>query len=345
MIGFACYRSNMEQALQTARLLREHLSTPIVAGGFGPTFHTEEFLRSGFDIVVRGEGEATVRELVRHFTTGEPLVRAILGISFVQHQKVVHNPSRPPIEDLDSLPFPAHDTLALTLDRKSLVHIQSSRGCQANCTFCSIVAFERLASTTTWRQRSLHSFVDELQALSHSGARYLKVIDDSLVEPPRDEEWCAALADEIQRRGLTLELRGSIRADRVSPAIVAHLKRAGFFSFSCGIENFAPTALKRMAKRASLQQNLAALDTFRQHDIYVQAGHILFDHHTTVDELEENWRRMTEYVWTISKGVFTEMYAAAGTNFTRSMERRGLLAKGPEETGTAGLGNAHLSYR
>jgi len=330
----------MEQALLTARLVREQLRVPILAGGFGPTFHAEDFLKSGFDVVVRGEGEVTLLELVRHFTTGTPTLGAIQGISFMHGSEIIHNRSRSPITNLDTLPLPAHDTLALTFARKSLVHIQSSRGCQASCTFCSIVAFERLASSITWRQRSLVGFVDELEALFEHGVRHVKVIDDSLIEPPRDEEWCAGLADEMERRGLPLELRGSIRADRATPEVVAHLKRAGFFSFSCGIENFAPTALKRMAKRATLEQNLTALDSFFRHKIYVQAGHILFDHYTTIDELEANWQLMGDYEWTISKGVFSEMYAAAGTNFTRSMERRGLLVDGSTAKGTAGLGNA-----
>lgn len=106
---------------------------------------------------------------------------------------------------------------------------------------------------------------------------------------------------------------------------MSELARAGFFSFSCGIENFSATALRRMAKRADPAQNRRALDIFRSHGIYVQAGHILFDDRTSLEELEENHSGMREYQWTISKGIFTEMYAAAGTNFTRRLNRRGAL--------------------
>jgi hypothetical protein len=87
-------------------------------------------------------------------------------------------------------------------------------------------------------------------------------------------------------------------------------------------------------------ENLAALAAFHRAGIIVQAGHILFDHATTWDELEANWRQMRRHVWTVSKGVFTEMYAAAGTPFTRTLGRAGLLAAGPAAVGTVGLGNA-----
>ncbi|MGH4013692.1 MAG: B12-binding domain-containing radical SAM protein [Pseudonocardiaceae bacterium] len=341
LVGFACYRSNMDAALSTAAAVRARSpNIPVIAGGFGPSFHAEDFLAAGFDVVVRGEGERTVVELAGHYATGVPGLEEILGISYRSAEGVVHRGARPLVGDLDTLPLPARDTLDLTMARRSPVHVQTSRGCQASCTFCSIVAFERLGGGPTWRQRSIPGFVDELVQLTECGVKHVKVIDDSLLEPPRCLDWCAELADEIQRRGVHLALRGQIRADRVDGAVLTELRRAGFWSFSCGIENFSATALRRMAKRASAEQNITALEAFRRAGMYVQAGHILFDHATTVDELEENWAGMAQFSWTISKGVFTEMYAAAGTAFTRTLARTGRLASGPATAGTAGLGNA-----
>ncbi|WP_198043039.1 MULTISPECIES: B12-binding domain-containing radical SAM protein [Actinoalloteichus] len=340
-VGFACYRSNMDSAVTTAALVRSGMpDVPIVAGGFGPSFHTGDFLAAGFDVVVRGEGELTVVELARFYRDGTPVLDSILGISFRAGDGVVHRPARPLIADLDTVPMPARDTLGLTLARRSPVHVQTSRGCQASCTFCSIVAFERLGGGPTWRQRSISGVVDELAALAARGVEHVKVIDDSLLEPPRDLSWCSALADEIARRGVRVALRGQIRADRVDDAVLAELRRAGFWSFACGIENFSPTALRRMAKRSRVENNVAALEAFRLAGMYVQAGHILFDHATTTGELEENWAGMARFSWTISKGVFTEMYAAAGTAYTRALARTGRLEAGPAAAGTAGLGNA-----
>ncbi|MFI0773150.1 B12-binding domain-containing radical SAM protein [Streptomyces sp. NPDC021212] len=327
LVGFACYRSNMDRAIETMhRLSRAGADVLTVAGGYGPTFHADDFLEAGFDAVVRGEGEVPLRLLADHLRDGTPALDQIPGLSHRSAGGTVrHSPTPAPKLTLDELPHPARDTLHLTLARRSMVHIQTARGCQASCTFCSIVAFERVGGGATWRQRSVPDVVDELEALWQRGATHFKVIDDSLLEPPRDAAWSTELADEIARRGIKPRMRGSIRADRVTEKAIAELARAGFFSFSCGIENFAQSALRRMAKRADVEQNRRALDIFRAHGIYVQAGHILFDDQTSLEELEENYHGMREYSWTISKGIFTEMYAAAGTNFTRRLGRQGAL--------------------
>lgn len=334
-VGFSCYRSNMERTMEVASILRgSGLDVPIVVGGYGPTFHADEFLSAGFDIVVRGEGEETIVELLKYFEHGTTDLSEIKGISYVKDGEFVHNDMRPLKLDIDNITFPSRDTLGLAVKRRSPVHITSARGCQAHCVFCSIVSFQRLSEGPQWRQRSIKNFVDELGMLNKQGVKFFKVIDDSFIEPPRDAQWCKELADEIRSRGLDVKLRGSIRADRVSEDIVKELKRAGFFAFSCGIENGSQSALKRMGKSAKLEDNLKALTIFEKHGIYVQAGHILFDHGTTIDELEENYQFLLAYKWTILKGIFTEMYAADGTPFTKLLENKSMLA--PDKNG---LGN------
>lgn len=334
-LGFSCYRSNMERTMEVANLLRQSgLDIPLVVGGYGPTFESEEFLKAGFDIVVRGEAEETILDLFSYFTNGAPDLPEIQGISYMDDDKVRHNPLRPLNLDIDKIPFPGRDTMGLTISRKSAVHITSARGCQAHCVFCSIVAFQRLSEGPQWRQRSIKNFVDELDLLNKEGAKYFKVIDDSFIEPPRDEAWCKSLADEIESRGLKIRLRSSIRADRVTDGVIRELKRAGFFAFSCGIENGSNSALKRMGKSATVEQNVQALEIFKKYGIYVQAGHILFDHGTTISELEENYDFMRKYIWTVSKGTFTEMYAADGTPFTRLLSNKRLLKEDEK-----GLGN------
>lgn len=325
-LGFSCYRSNMERTMEVASLVRQGgLDVPLVVGGYGPTFDPEVFLRAGFDIVVRGEAEETVLELNSYLTKGIPDLPEIKGISYMHSGDIKHNLSRPLKLDIDEIPFPSRDTMDLAIKRRSAVHIASARGCDGHCLFCSILAFQKLSKGPQWRQRSITNFVDELETLNKSGVRYFKVIDDSFIELPRDEAWCKSLADKVQEKGLDVRLRGSIRADRVTDGVIKELKRAGFFAFSCGIENASDFALKRMGKSASAEQNGKALDIFKKHGIYVQAGYILFDHGTTMTELEVNYRFMREYAWTISKGTFTEMYAADGTSFTRLLSNKGFL--------------------
>lgn len=325
-IGFSCYRSNMSHAVEIIKLLNvKGVKVPFIAGGYGPTFYPEEFLKAGFDFVARGEAEETILELTEYFIKQNKNIESIEGICYIKGDKFIQTPARSLVKNIDLLPFPSRDTLHLAISRKSPVNILSSRGCQAHCIFCSIVAFQKLSKGKNWRGRTITNFVDELESLYHMGARYFKIIDDSFIEPPRDEAWCKLLSEEINQRMLNVRIRASIRADRVNFGIISHLKKAGFFSFSCGIENGSPTALKRMGKPASIEENRSALDILHEHGIYVQAGFILFDPFTTIEELEENYLFMKKYNYIISKGIFTEMYAAEGTPFNTLLNKKGLV--------------------
>jgi len=322
-VGFSCYRTNMARAMETVSLLRiSGCSVPFVAGGYGPTFESDAFLEAGFDIVAVGEAELSSVMLSQHLSVGVPSLDEIPGLVFARNGQLIRTGAPRPYLNLDDLETPARDTIRFTIARKSAVHVETARGCKAGCIFCSIVAFARSTGAPRWRQKSISRIVDELEEVANEGATVVKIIDDSLVEPPRDEEWAAMLADAIEHRGIKLLLRGSIRADRVTDSLLGHLKRAGFVSFSCGIENYSSSALRRMAKSATVAENLNALAAFRKHGLFVQAGHILFDPGTTMTELRENLQLMREHSWTISKGIFTEMYAAAGTAFTRQLAKR-----------------------
>jgi anaerobic magnesium-protoporphyrin IX monomethyl ester cyclase len=338
-LGISAYRSNMAPAIETLSILRSKgFSAPIIAGGYGPTFHADEFLNSGFDLVVRGEGERPVVEIADNLSQGRSCAD-VMGVSVNLDGTTVHNPPASLILNFEKLPAASRDTLPTVLKRKSAPLVESSRGCKAACLFCSIVAFARLASGPNWRERSVSQFVGELAELQRRGATTVKIVDDSFLEPPRDLDWVSSLADEIETRGVKLRLRASVRADRITQSIATELRRAGVFSVSCGIENFSDTALFRMRKQARLSNNLRALEAFRANGIAVQAGHILFDPGTTMDELLENLHWMKAFPWLISKGVFTEMYAAQGTPITTLLERRKQISPGD-----AGLGNRKYEF-
>jgi anaerobic magnesium-protoporphyrin IX monomethyl ester cyclase len=326
-VGISAYTSNMQDAILTVKLLRKKgLDIPTIAGGYGPTFYPVEFLTSGFNFVVRGEADAVLPSLCEYLLSGTPSISCIAGVSYKDDNGAIcHNPSAPVTDNLDALPFPARDTIHSTIRQNNPVNILSSKGCLGRCAFCSIHTFQNLASGPRWRQRSILNFVDEVEYLSITyGVFQFKVVDDSIIEPPRGEAWCKELADEFVRRNLSVQLRGSIRANRVTDGVVRELRRAGFFCCACGIENFSPTALKRMNKGATVRDNIAALEVFRSHNMYVDAGSILFDDSTTLRELHENYEHMRQYMWIIGK-IFTEMYAAQSTPFTNRLNHNNLL--------------------
>lgn len=131
--------------------------------------------------------------------------------------------------------------------------------------------------------------------------------------------------EEIERRNIKVKLRGQIRADKVTDSIFYNLKRAGFFSFACGIENESQRALTRMNKKAIVEDNKRTLELFKKHGYIVQMGYILFDKETTYQELVENYQFMLDYDFAVTKGIFSEMFSAEGTALNTRLRKENKL--------------------
>jgi len=326
VICMSCYRSNLQRAMELlCKIKQRYKDIPVICGGYGPTFHDQDFIDAGFDLAVRGEAEHIICQLIDRILSKNSL-STIHGITYKQNGIVVRTPVSKPITDLDLIPFPDRDEIRTTIKLKNPVHVCTSRGCRAHCSFCSIAAFNQfLPIKDRWRYRSIENIVDELQWLhSKFGVTHIKFVDDSFIEPPRDEFWAIRFADAIINKGIHIRFRTQVRADRLTIETVANLKRAGWFSTSVGIENAAASALRRMGKVADQNDNIRSLKWLQQAGIYVQMGMILFDYATTIEELRENYMFLKSQEWIVTKGIFTEMFAAEGTDITTKLRQKGV---------------------
>jgi hypothetical protein len=100
-------------------------------------------LQEGIDVVVRGEGEQTIGELLRCFRSGEGL-SAVRGIAYLDAGRVVCTPDRPPLADFDALPIP--DFSVVRYARLKIFPVSGVRGCGMNCEFCAVKGRPRRAS-------------------------------------------------------------------------------------------------------------------------------------------------------------------------------------------------------
>ena len=332
-VGLSSYMLNTTPTIELIKKLKKYNENiKIVCGGFGPTFYPNQYLMSQADFIIRGEGEKAICDLANSISQNkEP--NDIANIGYIKNNQIVLNEMGHLINNLDFLPFPSRDNIELVKKRKSSVNMITSRGCSGNCDFCSVISFFRLANGKIWRTRSIKNIVDEIEELYKNGVTHIKMVDDSFVDGIRDEMWCKEFADEIEKRGIKVKLRGQIRADKVTDLILKDLKRAGFFSFACGIENGSQKALTRMNKFATLNDNIKALELFKKHNYIVQMGYILFDKETSFNELIENYEFMSKYDFTLTKGIFSEMYSTEGTKLNDKLKSDNKLNESNFENG------------
>ena len=221
-----------------------------VAGGPEANVDVQGYLNAGYDIVVNGEGEITMGELVREAGGGRDWAR-VDGISYQSNidKKYLTTQLRPRNLDLDSLPLPARHLVDIERYRKAwmkkhgffTLNVLASRGCPFDCGFCSRPVFGRKYSA-----RSVENVLEELKEIKkkHSPDR-VRFVDDNLLLHPK---WMRALCDRLASEDLDLEFECLSRVSVMDRDLVKAMRKAGFRRVFLGVESGSPRVLKRMCK-------------------------------------------------------------------------------------------------
>ena len=278
--------------LELAAELRNALpEAHITTGGHFATFAAADLLRdyAALDSVVRGEGELTLLELVRRLDSPETW-HTILGFSFRRDGRVVENPPRPLIADLDSLPFPARDTPPQHHLGIGFSPIVGSRGCFRDCAFCSIHSFYGASQGPLQRFRSVPNLVDEMDMLYHNyGVRFFVFNDDEwFPSGPARLARTAALERELRQRKLDLIMSIKCRADDVVEDLFRRLMDMGVVRAYVGVESGSDHSLRTLNKRTTVAQNRQALEVLHRVGMLADFGLIFFDPDSTVEDVRAN---------------------------------------------------------
>ena len=211
-------------------------STPLVVGGYKATVEVEELFRAvpKIDIIIRGEGEETIKEILK----GVPLEK-ILGISYRTNQGIIHNANRP-LPDVDVIGSPDRalrrnkyymringvDLAGFTFDS-----VLSARGCPFNCKFCTF-NLNPLGQKRDYAARSVESVVKEIEGVSASTILFND--DNFFTDIKRSEEICdLIIARKIKKRFLA-QARIEIAKH---PRLLDKMVKAGFKMLFMGIES------------------------------------------------------------------------------------------------------------
>lgn len=276
IVGITVSTYTVPLALKAAKLMKyNNPNTYVVLGGVHPTFMYNQILAEcpEVDVIVIGEGEITMLELVKALNSDKKNVdfKNIRGLAFRIGRKIVRTQPRPLINDLDALPFPARHLIPMHRYREmeDSTTIITSRGCTFGCVFCS--------STSFWqrklRMRSAKNVVDELEEVV---VKYrfpiINFADDVFTySRKRTIEIC----DEIKSRGLDVEWECSAHVNTLSKELLIKMKKSGCRAIFLGVESGCQKTLNIIGKQLSIEKIEKVAKLFKELGIKAKFSFIL----------------------------------------------------------------------
>lgn len=259
-VGISSTIGSISSALDISSLIREYSpKTRIIFGGPHPTAIYEKLIPKYADIVVLGEGEDTIVELMQ-----EKDFSKIRGIAYWDGSLRV-NPRRPFIEDLDRLGHPAWRLYDLKRYRYASARIPfamitTSRGCPYNCIYCS-----KFVHGYKTRLRSLESVLDEIDYLKYGlRTREIRIMDDNFVfSTERVKQFCEMIIDK-DYKNLRFALSNGIRADIAVPEMFELLAKAGFYSVDLGIDSGSQEIQNNTGRGVNLEMAKETIEILRR---------------------------------------------------------------------------------
>ena len=214
----------------------------VILGGPGPTSVAGTLIKNFpfIDIIVKGEGEYTILDLMRRLKKKEKL-DGVKGIVFKKKDgSIKETPLRKRIENLDKLPFPAY--YKLNPKDYQRINIITSRGCPFKCTFCDVAPF--------WQYRNISRSIDNVikeihyfQDIFHF-KRFGFSDDNFVLNRKRVLEFC----DKFKESGINAQWSAYGRVNLMDDILMEKMSKAGCYGIFFGVESGSNRVLKKIKK-------------------------------------------------------------------------------------------------
>jgi anaerobic magnesium-protoporphyrin IX monomethyl ester cyclase len=299
----------------------------VIVGGPEPGAYAQEFLTSGAEFVVFGEGEATMQELLTALRDGSDKYGSgwkskIAGMAYLDDQGVFHqNPGRAQIVDLDAQPWPAREAIDLhryvdtwrTHHQQGSVNFITARGCPYKCRWCSHQVYGQ-----THRRRDPIKVVDELEWLLTKYSPDIAWVSDDVFTI--NHEWIRKYATEMRRRGLHVPFECISRADRLNEEMLDLLAELGCFRIWIGSESGSQRLLDAMDRGVKVEQVQQAVAMSRARKI--QSGMFLMWGYE--GEEMEDIEATIQHVSKAKPDIFftTVSYPIKGTSYYKQIQNK-----------------------
>lgn len=318
LICFSCYCWNMNKINKLSRLIKEVLpESKIIYGGpeAGPI--AEKILRENpaVDVVVRGEGEATFKELLEYYLTGHKNLFSIKGISYRSGDKVIRNRERKLISNLDEIPSPYLENILPLRDK--VLYLETYRGCPYKCSYC----YEG-KNYPHLRYFSKERIEKELGLILNSDTVKSFTFTDSIFnlnkKKLREISELIAKNNTHNKKMHTIE----IFSEKVDRETVKEFKRAGVVSVETGPQSVNEDTLKAAQRYFNREKFSKGVKLLQENEIDVLCDLI-------VGLPEDNFFKFVRSIKFVFKlkphrVIFSTLHVLPGTVFYRKSEEYGL---------------------
>ncbi|WP_400083006.1 magnesium-protoporphyrin IX monomethyl ester anaerobic oxidative cyclase [Yoonia sp. R78084] len=296
VVGVTAITPSIYKAEEVLRIAQEHAPGALrVLGGVHATFMYKQVLSEApwVDVIVRGEGEEIVTELMSAVRDGRWPAdkRKIKGLAFIDEGEIVATPAASTVKDLDGI-----DPDWTILEWEKYIYIplntrvaipNMARGCPFTCSFCSQWKFWR-----DYRVRDPKKVVDEIERLVNEQQVGFFILADE--EPTINRKKFIQFCEELIARGLPDKVKWGINT-RVTDIyrdreLLKFYREAGLVHVSLGTEAAAQMKLDQFNKETKVEENKEAIRLLREADILVEAQFIVGLDNETPETLNETYK-------------------------------------------------------
>jgi radical SAM superfamily enzyme YgiQ (UPF0313 family) len=252
-----CIYTNLMTKIEVVKLIKilktEQFGYPkIILGGPDVTYNIENYLKTGADFLVIGEGEETTFELYNAIRNNGNF-HDINGISFIENEQIIQTEARTKFRELDELPLPNREAISMQKyletwknnHGKSSMTISTQRGCPYTCKWCSTAVYGQ-----SYRRRPANLVAQEMKMLKDTyNPDAIWFVDDVFTI---SHKWLTAFHEEVVKQNAQIPFECITRAERLNDEILQLLKEAGCFRIWIGAESGSQKIIDLMDRRVDV---------------------------------------------------------------------------------------------
>jgi anaerobic magnesium-protoporphyrin IX monomethyl ester cyclase len=343
-VALATFVTDFDQSLKLATRIRADTGISVIVGNAQPSISPQDFIYPGspFDIVVRGEGELTLREILEKGMDRKALGE-VKGIAFLEGEQVRITPKRE-IMDLRDCGMPAYHMIDMSRYSRptkyvirripaSCAIIYIGRGCPFKCGFCAANAVwqanECPQGQSFVRNRPIATVIEELSLLEKKyGFDFFYIMDDTF---GITEKEVIGFCEAYKKSGLTMLWAADTRVNSScfkNEAVLALMRDAGCIQLDLGVESGSPRLLKIIRKGITVDQIRNAFALCRRYGIRTFANILINLAEETEEDIQLTEDLLKEISPTVVSVGVTQPYP--GTAFYEQYIKKPIT---PEEYG------------